>query len=315
MTAQFQISSDPFGNLLAVGGWIIQTKTGTALSVGGSSLIEGDQQEAAQGNLWPATQRRGTRFIGGSGRNLVASGTVTSTLVPTGFYVPQFTGIYSNANTPFLLTLGTGQYEIADSTDIIATLAGASPIGSYSSTAYGQTTYNGGAAFSIVVAAESATPNDLPDADVSISAGTAQDGVFSATSETVWTSDASADWTVEIASDGTAQLLYLGDAMAERAAGPTNDPSGLYEANADGKTDFNGGEPWRAFVTLARVVPQAGWVYLEIEDTDGTLTAATGPHFAATLPTPSDPLYSFPIAYCDGANAPEQVHSGTVLWP
>jgi hypothetical protein len=314
---QFQATVDPFGNLRIAGGWVLQVKNGVALKVAGyDGSRAADAAGLADGAEWPALPPQEAVLVGGSGRNVSVSGLTAGTLVPVGWYVPGQAGKYRCVSGVGEIIPGVGSAEIHDGTDTVAELASTTlvPIGAYVATAYGMTTYGGGSTFTLTATAEGGSVG-IPQVAVLVSAGTAQTGTFSAVSTTEWESDVDADWTVEIAADGTAELLYLGDAMATRIAGPPTDPSGVYQATEDGKTDCNGGADWTASVALLRKAPRAGWGYLKIEQVAGVLTSVAGPFFATSLPANSGNFYYFPLVRSDGSAGPVQVHCGTVLWP
>lgn len=312
---QFQVTADAFGNLRVAAGWVLQPRHDVAIRVASfedSGLP--NAQPLADGSRWPAHGPQNTTFVGGSGRNVIVTGLGASTLVPVGFYLPGQAGKYGCVNGPFTIQPGAGTFDISDGTDVLASAAiTLVPYGDYVATAYGETNYGGSATFTLTVADEDGS-GGIPGMNVAVSAGTATSGVYNPISTTIWESDGASDWTLEIAADGTAEINYIGDTMATRQAGPLDDPSGVYEATENGKTDHNGGAPWSAFVTAIRIAPRAGWVYLQITESSGVLNSVAGPFFTTSLPTHSGSIYYYPIARCDGYNAPEQIHLGPVQW-
>jgi hypothetical protein len=73
--SQFQVRADRFGNLLAAGGWVLQPKYGTAIEIAaapdGGPLPPPPEEEP--GGI-PASRADGATPLGGSGRNLIATG-------------------------------------------------------------------------------------------------------------------------------------------------------------------------------------------------------------------------------------------------
>ena len=260
----------------------------------------------------------GGTFVGGSGRNLIASGLSPSASGPTppvGLFRPGRPDVY-NLGIFTLTVTGASAATIQDATGVIATLTagGTAPEGNYSASAYGKTTYNSGADFTIAAARESAASGAIPDALLSVTAGTAQQGVYEALTSASYVSATDAAWTILIAADGSAELRSAGAAMAVRAAGATYDPAGCYIASAAGETAHNSGATWRALIAIAPRLPRAGFVYLQITQAAGILTAAAGPFFASALPANTADVFHVAIAQSDGL-AIEQYHTGLLIWP
>lgn len=319
MTTQgFQVFKDRFGNLTVSAGMVVQPRTGARVMVGGGSFSEIARDRSAP-VYESAAPLPGGIFVGGSGRNLVSTGIVvglSSGDSPVGFWRPAGAGFRLGG---FLLDPATGQ--ISDGTDIVAEwTTGTLPEGDYTATTYGETTYNDGDPFTLTVTAEGGDVG-IPSATVTISDGLAQAGGYTATSPDTWESDDDPDWTVTINADGTADLKYLTDIIASRAAGALDDPSGFYESttlgNAYNLTDAEpvDGEPWRATVRLESKPTRVGYAYLEItEDGSATLDTVAGPFFASSIPAPAGTVFYFELAYSDGYTV-TQTHSGAVVWP
>lgn len=303
---QFTVSADDRGNLRVLDGWFIQAKQDVAIRIGRGAAVMGKHSVLPEADT----------FLGGNGRNLTVASANTNTLLPVGHYLPAPANVYQAEGWPDATLSTAATAAISDGTDDIAELSGWTtlPVGTYAATTYGRDTYNGGDPFDIEVAAEGGTASDFPVITVTVSAGTAQDGEYSGTAFEAWESDTDGDWTVEVAADGSAELSYLGTAMATRAAGPPDDPRGTYTATATGETDCNGGDTWTAQVSMERASPQDGWVYLQVTEAAGVVTAATGPHFAAALPTASGSDFYYPLARTSGGMV-EQIHDGPVIWP
>jgi hypothetical protein len=322
VSAGFQCWWDRFGDLYVADGVVIQPREGVRILVGvggGFSKIGGSRGEE---DFQAVRAGGGATFVGGSGRNLISTGLMVGLSTgekPVGFFRPLAPGIWKLGGFR-LEVLGASSATISDGVDIVAEqTVGTAPEGDFDSTTYGEATYNSDDPFTLAVAAEGDSVG-IPAAEVSVNAGTAQAGQYSATDEATWVSDIDADWTIVTALDGTAELLYLGDAMAERAAGNPNDPSGLYEATALGMATFNlttdepvDGEPWTALVRMTGKVPRVGYVYLELIEASGVLTEVNGPFFGSALPSPGVDTFYVQLAYSDGT-AMEQDHLGALLW-
>lgn len=334
---QFQATADSFGNLVVAGGWVLQPRQGVALPVAGTTVALGEQN--TKHGQWLAMPAQGATFVGGSGNNVVISAVAGGL---SGIYAPLTGGRWVQTDGPGEIQISYGTASLSDGVDVVATatVGGWQPVGTFYSTGYGEDTYNGSASFEAYGTAEDAG-NGFPMLTVSIPTGLSEaitvylyntEVLIMGGSEWISTTIVPGEaqlWTVRgsepgawmedsfdviINPDGTADFNYSGTAMATRAAGSLTDPSGVYVATEAGKTDWNGGDPWQAFITCGRVAPRAGWAYLEIEDVAGVLTSVAGPFFATSLPTHSGDFYYYPLAYCSGSPAPEQVHLGAVQW-
>lgn len=323
MTQGFQCWQDPWGDIFVRDGVVMQPRTGAIFHVGAGESMGGTLPDE-NGEYFRRIQaaQSGT-FVGGSGRNLIATG------VParySGADCPA--GIYRHGEPDTfrlgIFTLGvTGSSAavISDGTDDVAVLSsgGTAPVGNYASTTYGQTTYGeivGGTpqTFTIAVSAESATPADLPGAMLTLSAGTAASGEFAAVDSQLWELVADTDWTIVVANDGSAELRYLSSVIATRTAGSAWSPGGTFDSTNDGSDDYNSGDPWMAHVALVHSGGLAGSVYLSIVETGGVVTAVSGPFFGS-LPSPSGGTFYAAISEFDGSGAAEQILSGLLVWP
>jgi hypothetical protein len=324
MSDGFACVFDRQGNVTVSEGLVFQPKTGVRRRVAGGGAFSPLSKDRSGAEFSAVVAATAGIFVGGSGRNIISAGLpvpASGPMPPIGFFRPSFPGSWKIG--VFTLTVsGPSAAVISDGTDDVAELTsgGTAPVGSYVATAYGETTYNDGDPFTLTVTAEGGSVG-IPDARVIISAGSAQAGSYLATDDANYESEDDADWTIVIASDGTAELQYMGDAMATRAAGSLTDPSGLYEANALGMSSYNltdaepiDGEPWNAVVDILGKTPRVGWVYLEITETAGTLISVAGPFFASSLPANAGDVYVFPLAYSDGYSIRKE-HSGTIIWP
>ena len=317
MTSGFQCFTDPWGDIHVADGMVGQLKTGVFIPVGaggGFSAARGRSSDF----LRAVPSFSGGTFVGGSGRNVIATGLAipaSGALPPCGIFRPAQPGVYTLG--AFTLTVtGSSAATIADTTNTVAILSagGAAPAGNYAATSYGKTTYHGGADFTIAAALEIAGGGAIPDCVLAVNSGTAPAGVFVATDASSYVLTGDPDWVISIGSDGSAALEFSSTSMAVRTAGSNSDPSGRYDATGEGTAAFNSGDDWAAFVQVCPRLPRAGFVYLQITEAAGVLTAVAGPFFATALPASSGSVYYVPLAQCDGT-AIEQYHTGLLIWP
>jgi len=321
----FQCWFDRYGDLNVANGILQQPKQSVILTVGSGAGFSVLSPDRSGGDLTTAPAATGATFVGGSGRNLIASGSViglSSGVNPAGFYRPTIPGFY-RLGFFTLEVLGASSATISDETGVVAelTTGGTAPVGDFDSTTYGAATYNATTAFTLAVTAEGGTSVGIPSARLAVSAGSAITGEFTAVDESTFESDTDPDWTIVIDPDGSAELRYLTDVVATRAAGEGHDPSGAYQATTLGMATYNltteepvDGEPWRALCQQIGKSPRVGYVYLAITETAGVVTSVDGPFFATSIPANSGTTYHFQIAYSDGYDV-RQDHSGAIVWP
>jgi hypothetical protein len=318
MIAAFQVFSDPNGNLWVADGYVSQLRTGVLLPVG-----SGTDFSAVFPPAWdrflaaPATTA--ATFVGGSGRNLVLTGITpapSGPSLPVGIFVPGRPDSYARGIFSLVVT-GSSDATIHDGTDTVAILStgGTAPVGNYVGTTYGRTTYNGGSAFTLAAAAEQGAPGVFPAYLATQSAAVAQDGAVIATDAANYYFDNDSDWTIVIAADGTAEMLYLTDVIATRAAASNSDPAGLYEATELGRNTYNSGDPWSVFIDVVPAAPRAGFGYVTLTESDSVLASAEGPFFATSLPADSSTVFHIPLFQSDGLGAVVQIHAGLLAWP
>ena len=325
MMSGFQCWADAWGNLHVTGGVVYQPSSGVKINVGSDGGIPAEAPENSGDEFVAVQAALGTVFIGGNGRNLVAAGltpAVSGPDVPVGFFIPNEPGVYRLGGFT-LEVLGSSSATISDDTDVVAelTTGGTAPVGSYPSTSYGATTYNGGVAFTLTITAESGTVVAIPDADLTVSDGTAAEGVLSSVDASTYEVTGDTDWTIVLDPDGSAELRHLTDVIAIRTDGVGWNPAGVYEATALGMSTYNltadepvDGEPWTATVRLRTRRPRAGMAYVHIVETAGVLSAVNGPFFG-TMPTSATPDFYVPLAVSDGLGNVEQLHTGMLVWP
>jgi len=313
----FQTVADARGNLWMVDGWVAQLRSGVRLQVGAGGTIPLLDPPFFTRSVLQTPAALGGTFLGGSGRNLVTTGltpSISGPPIPVGIWVPQRPDVWTLGI--FTLTkTGASAANISDGTNTVASLTtGSAPVGNYVATSYGQTTYNGGVAFTISAAAEEGAPGTLPGYVCTVSAGTAQAGNYTLSSAIAAASATDANWTVLVNSDGTADLIHSGTIMASRAAGPAFEMSGVYEANSAGMAAYNSGLPWQAILQTIPAVVRAGFAYVTITETAGVLSSVSGPFFATALPADSGTVCHVPVAQSDGLGGLRQLHAGLLIW-
>jgi hypothetical protein len=316
MHPAFTVFTDPNGDLMVCDGMVAQLRTGVRLAIGEGTEFDPGIFDRRPSWFTAARAPASGTFVGGSGRNLVATGLsipLSGAMPPVGIFRPRRPNFF-HLGAFWIEVSGSSSAVICDATDIVAelTTGGTAPVGNYAATAYGKTTYNGGADFTIAVALEIAGGGAIPDRDWTVSAGTAPAGTMTAIDAANFTDSSDTDWTVVVNADGTADLLYLTTIIASRAVGSDHDPDGNYVATADGMTDYNSGEPWSAFIRSVTRPPRAGFAYVKITESAGVLTNTEGPYFATSLPADSGENYHVPIAQSDGTNI-EQFHTGLLI--
>jgi hypothetical protein len=255
-------------------------------------------------------------FMGGGGGNVYSDGTVTGTLAPIGWFTRVDTDTWRDpVGNEIVADFGAGTAEILIGTDVIADCASIgtlAPTGTFSSTTFGEDTYNGGTAFTLTLTDDGA--QQISEAQVLFVTGTAQSGIYTLTEWHEWTSDDDADFVLTTNTDGTAQISDATDVIAERDAQSPDSPSGVFLSTAYGETTYNSGDPFRAAVTLIPAVPQSGYIYVELTLSSGTLTVISELIFGASLPANSSTLEVVPIAYSDGNGSVIQIHEGPIYF-
>lgn len=320
----FQCWVDVRGDILVSDGVVVQPKKGILKRVGGGSGFS--EAGGVTGTLRPMLGAQSASFaVGGSGRTLLATGPAarySGADTPAGRYLPTRPGRYVFG--PFVMAVtGSGTAEITDGSGTVAELTGAAwpPVGVFSSTSYGETTYGplvGGVPqpFALTVTEESAAPNTLPAAEVTILAGTAQGGQYTASDSATYVSAVNSAWGIVVDAGGDGFISDGTAVVAERPSGSDWDPSGRYVATSYGATTYNGGDPWEAVVALVPANPLAGTVYLQVYEVSGVLTAVTGPFFGTVpAPSPGTGTYYVPLAEVDGMGGAEQYVLGPIVWP
>jgi hypothetical protein len=273
-----------------------------------------------------ATGPSAATFIGGSGRLLIATpsaplGNPDSVLAILGFYAPNWLDYWkcvANQDTSLEVTTTTDAM-IYDGTNIVAQWASGAdaPLGVYAATTYGRDTYNDGNAFNLTLT-EEATGGRLPAAvEVDLSAGSAQDGVYSPSSDQTFSST-NPDWTIAIDADGVAVLKYLTNVVATRItpdAYTWGDPSGTYESETYGETNYNSGDPFTVRVTQRNAFPRPGYAIVKCNISSGDLISVAKPFFSTSIPANTSTETYVPIFYSNGSTVAQQLHTGMIILP
>ena len=318
--APFSAAVDEFGNLYMQGGIVIALNgTTTYFTTGGSTNAVALQDPTLA--LMTASRGLGG-FYGGSGTNVKATSAVLGTLVPDGFFTPSEPDVWTSGGLTMTFDPGTGDADIEDDTNVVATMAATTtvaPYGTFNATAYGETTYNGGTAFTIATTYEG-SPDTWPKrpAELVCDDTTVQVGAYTRTGWQSWASDVDPDWTITIDGTGAGVINDSLDDVLERAA----DPDRIYDvtgaawiSTAYGATAYGSGNTFYAQIYEGRAYPVSGYLYvtLAINGSD-ECTGVTGPFFAASLPANTATAVSVPIAYSDGAGTVTQIQLGPITW-
>lgn len=318
--APFSAAVDEFGNLYMQAGTVIALNSTTAyFTTGGSTNAVALQDPTLA--LMTASRGLGG-FYGGSGTNVKATSAVLGTLVPDGFFKPLEPDVWTSGGLTMTFDPGTGDADIEDDTDVVATMAAVTtiaPFGTFNATTYGETTYNAGTPFTIDTTYEgSAYTWPKRPAVLVCDDTTVQVGNYTRTGWQSWESDVDPNWTITIDGTGAGLINDGTDDVLERAA----DPDRIYDvtgatwvSTAYGATTYGAGVTFYAQTALLRAYPIAGYLYvtLTINGSD-ECTGVTGPFFAASLPANSATAVSVPIAYSNGTGTVTQIQLGPITW-
>lgn len=323
---QFQCNIDRDGNLWVASGWVYKS-TYQQLRESGADPNLGLASIAGQGmpmfDGMSATGPAAATFIGGSGRLLIATPSVTlgnpdAVEAILGFYTPDwsdaFRSVMNNAAT--LVFTSTTAAEISDGTNVVAAWASGAdaPLGVYAATTYGRDTYNDGTAFNITITEELTGGRVPAAADLQILAGTAVGGGYFPSGAQTFANDNS-NWTIVIDSDGVAELKYLTNVVATRIETDRwDDPSGTYESTTYGATNYNGGVAWTARCTRRNAWPRTGYAILQLNMSGTSLESVSKPFFATSIPTNTATEIYFPLFVSNGSTIAQQLHQGMLVW-
>lgn len=303
---QFDVTIDNQGNFLVAPGTVVDLTAGTSTTVRlGETLLS----NIGNGPLLRSVQPGASFFVGGNGENMAVTGTLTGTAAPIGYFGRTGTETWrDNFGNEIIGDESANTATIEDGTDVIATFAATyttAPIGTFSSTTYGEDTYNGGTPFTIDATYEYGAPASV--ALVEVFTGTAQVGDYTETGFSTWTN---AGWTIDSSvgeiDDGT-------DVVAESGLSD-RDPTGAYASTTYGADTYNAGANFMMNVRFLGRFPIAGYVYIEIILASGAFSTARGPYFATSLPANSATLEVVPIAYSDGGGIITQFVNGAILY-
>jgi hypothetical protein len=318
--APFSAAVDEFGNLYMQAGVVIGLHGTTVyFTTGGSTNAVALQDPTLA--LMTASRGLGG-FYGGSGTNVKATSAVLGTLVPDGFFRPLEPDVWTSGGLTMTFDPGTGNAEIEDDTDVVATMAAVTtiaPFGTFNATTYGENTYNAGTAFTIATTYEGSTGTwPARPAVLVCDDTTVQVGNYTRTGWQAWESDDDPNWTITIDGTGAGIINDGTDDVLERAA----DADRIYDvtgaawvSTAYGATTYGAGETFYAQIYEARAYPIAGYLYvtLTINGSD-EVTGVTGPFFEASLPANSSTAVSVPIAYSNGTGTVTQIQLGPITW-
>lgn len=227
--SDFRAFFDSQGDLQISAGTVIVPRSGVRFEVGNAGQIFGDRTNQGVDELKAVQDSPRGQFVGGSGRNLIVAGPEGL----AGFFQPREPGIYESGVFRLDAT-ASPDASILDATDSIAVWdSGASaPLGSYVSTSYGESLFDG--PFTVEITAEDGPSGPIPSALIQISAGTAQGGIYAPIDAVNYESVDDPNWTISIGSSGRAELRNNGEPVAVRPEGSRFNPAGRYEANEAG---------------------------------------------------------------------------------
>ena len=318
--APFSTAVDEFGNLYMQGGIVIGLHGTTVYFTTGGSTNAVALQDPAPA-LMTASRGLGG-FYGGSGTNVKATSTVLGTLVPDGFFKPLEPDVWTSGGFTMTFDPGTGNADIEDDTNVVATMAATTtiaPYGTFNATTYGRTTYNGGTAFSISTTYEGSAGTWPARPAVLVCDGTTvQLGSYSRTGWQAWESDVDPDWTITLDGTGAGEIDDGTNVVLERAADADRiyDPTGnAWVSTSYGATTYGSGSTFYAQIYQTRAYPIAGYLYVTLTlNGSDQVTAVTGPFFASSLPANSSTAVSVPIAYSNGTGTVTQIQLGPIIW-
>lgn len=319
MSLPFSVSLDPQGNLYMQDGTII-----TLGSTTGHFVVRGVAGLPVTYSIDPSSNLPiSTGFHGGSGQNVIVDPSPLGTLVPDGFFRPTEPNLWgATGGITMTFDPGTGGATIDDATGTVATLPSGSattaPYGTFNSTTYGATTYNGGTAFTVPTTYEGGPTYPTQGAIVNAQGTTIQEGSYARTGWQTWESIDDPNWTITLDGTGAGVVNDGTDDVMTRAAsaGQLYDPtSGGWESTTYGETTYNGGTFFYGGVVIQRSHPIAGYLFVTLAlNANDEVTGVTGPFFDSSLPSNSATEVSVPIAYSDGLGTVTQIQLGPIIW-
>lgn len=303
---QFDVSIDNQGNLLVAAGTVVDLSASTTATVRlGETLLS----NIGNGPRLRMVNTGGLFFVGGSGESMGTTGTLSGTAAPIGYFERTGTETWvDNFGNEIIGDDAANTAEIVIGSDVIATFSSSytiAPVGTFSSTTFGEDTYNGGTPFTLTTTFEGgATASTVL---VEITTGTAQDGIYTEATFDTWTNTG---WTI----NSTTGEIDDGIDVVATAASNGRDPTNTYDSTAYGATTYNDGASFVMLVSLLGRMPKEGFVYVEIVLSGGVFSTARGPFFATTLPANSATLEVVPIAHSDGGGIITQFVNGAILY-
>lgn len=323
---QFTTSITPDGEIYVNSGTVIDVSgaTSTYFSVGSGVVFE---------TYTPTPIRVGIRyspaFVGGTGTSMETTGSVSGTLAPIGYFRQtaryEWQDKYGNTIT---FDPATGDADLSDANDVIATFSDPSatiaPVGTFTATVYGEDTYNAGSSFTLTNSYEGGA-NPATTATLSTSYNGKLNGSYTPSANWgEWESDyIEADsatfaplglFKIQQADDGSVTLSDNTGIVANGDGASRIRPEGPMTPTAYGSELYFDNQPTTMYVRMPFVNPIAGYVWVELELSSGSLVGATGPFFGSSLPANSSTLEVVPVAYSDGNGNLEQIHEGPIFW-
>jgi hypothetical protein len=240
---------------------------------------------------------------------MAVTGTLTGTAAPIGYFERTGTETWrDNFGNEIIGDDSANTATIEDGTDVIATYATTytiAPVGTFTSTTYGEDTYNGGTPFTLTSTYENG--GALSVALVEVFTGTAQAGNYTELAFSTWENGL---WQI----DGFAGEINDGTSVVAESGQSARDPTGAYASTTYGATTYNNGANFVMNVRFLGRFPIAGYVYVEIVLAAGVFSTARGPYFAGSLPANSSTLEVVPIAYSNGGGIVTQFVNGAILY-
>lgn len=302
---QFEVSIDNFGNIGVEGGVVIDMRSSPPVfwTVGGSvSSSSSSLPSAIQGTL-----------VGGGGDCITVAGTLSEPVNPLGVYARRKSAKWENLKG-FFVEVVSGTTYLTDGSDVIATgsSSGSSPVGTLTSTTYGETQYNGGIPFTLVVTRESGQREN----SVHIAAQTTMilGGDYMLINYGEWWNGGTPGITLKLNDDGTAYIYDGTDIIAERINPLEGSPDGAYASTTYGADNYNDGIPFTAYARLGHASPAEGYAYMTLVNAGTHLTGVIPPVFETTLPASTSTHEHVPIAYSYGDGRFIQLQEGTIIW-
>ena len=316
MTDQFQTRLDQNGDLWMNGGCLVD------LSVSPSSyyFIDGNGVIIKSGDPSPwreVEQIGGAQFVGGGGRSIITSGSLSGTFAPVGAFRQIGENVWADRyGTEITFDPSDGSASMDNGADQIATMgAGAAtiaPYGTFSSTATGDTIYNGGTPFSLTADYEGRTV--FPELSLEADGTSIVDGDYIATGWGEWVSDTDSDWTISVDATGLTELSDSVDIVASGSSDIDGVAANILTSTTYGATNYNSGVVFGIVLSPIPVpAPIAGYLYVTVTLAAGVVTGMTGPNYAAAMPANSSTAKHVPICHSNGSTV-YQIQQGPILW-